>query len=333
MNESTATDRCLADALPEGVIILTDHYHVEWYNQRAKQLLRLPETPQHQSITSLLPTLDINDLSTQAIYDFYTSGPNQARRCLSLRLLPYRAQRQLLMVQDVTHTRHLEGMRRDFIANVSHELRTPLTVLHGYLEILQTQDTVDSNMLSDILPMMHTQSERMGKLVQDLLLLSRLEGHLPNTEDHSHVDVSSLLNNICADAKKLSGEKQHKFILQVDQDLTLQGKSDELHSAFSNLIYNAVHYTPPHGTITVNWFCDQQGKKMQVQDTGIGITEEHLPKITQRFYRVDKARSSQAGGTGLGLAIVKHVLLRHQGELLISSEPNQGSTFCCVFPL
>lgn len=223
----------------------------------------------------------------------------------------------------------LDKMRQDFVANVSHELRTPLTVIHGYLETLLDQ-TDDDHPWHEILMQMYQQSENMEKLVADLLLLARLETDQP-TIDKAPVAVASMLKNICEEAKVLSGDKQHQFNLELDYELNISGQERELRSAFSNIIFNAVNYTPANGNITVKWYCDGNKIKLAVTDTGIGIEQKHIPRLTERFYRVDKARSRSKGGTGLGLAIIKHVLLRHHAQLQIESEVSKGSTFTCVF--
>ncbi len=233
---------------------------------------------------------------------------------------------------DIAREKRLESMRQDFIANVSHELRTPLTVFRGYIELLKKHTQLPGDRIDDIVKHMDGQSQRMERLVEDLLLLSRLESIEPDKEQHQRVHVASLLRDICHDAQSLSGKQQHEFIVNLDEDLWLQGCLEELRSAFSNIIYNAVHYTPEKGTITISCFVDQQGSHIAVKDTGVGIAEKHIPRITQRFYRVDKSRASRGiASTGLGLAIVKHVLLRHDGQLIIESDVEKGSSFECFF--
>lgn len=224
------------------------------------------------------------------------------------------------------------SMDQDLVANVSHELRTPLTVFLGYLELLQSEHEFTREQSQEIFSQMRGQAQRMERLVNDLLLLSRLENDIPDREAYSEVFVSKILEEIIVDAKRLSADQEHEIILEADAHLTLMGDEEELRSAFSNLIYNAVRYTPAKGKIEVRWFQEENTKRFDVQDTGIGIAEKYIPQITRRFYRVDKARSRGKGGTGLGLAIVKHVLLRHKGKLLIKSRLNVGSIFSCIFP-
>lgn len=227
----------------------------------------------------------------------------------------------------LTRLKKLENIRQDFIANVSHELRTPLTVFLGYLETLI--DEAKDHPWQPILLQMQQQSHRMEKLVEDLLLLARLESEQHMNDDKQRVSAAALIRAICKDAQAIN--RSHNITAHVDEQLTIMGHEHELHSAFSNLVVNAVYYTPDHGHITVSWYQQDNEAVFSVQDTGIGIAEKHLSRLTERFYRADKARSRANGGTGLGLAIIKHVLLRHQAKLKISSELGVGSTFECRF--
>ena len=228
------------------------------------------------------------------------------------------------------HVYHLEHVRQDFVANVSHELRTPLTVIHGYLELLLDEKNVDETHLK-IFTQMHQQTIRMQTLIANLLLLSRLESSEAETRSLEMIDVVELFKTILHEATVLSGEAKHTIILNADKTLQLNGHYDELRSLFSNLIFNAIKYTPAKGTITISWYQKNKKKYFSVQDTGIGISKEHIPRLTERFYRVDPARSRESGGTGLGLAIVKHILIRQDGQLHIESELGKGSEFTCVF--
>jgi len=230
------------------------------------------------------------------------------------------------------HINQLERVRQDFVANVSHELRTPLTVLRGYLETLISKDDEEIEKYQKIFEQMYQHSLRMENIIGDLLLLSRLENDdQPSDENHA-VPVAELLTTLCGDAKIISGEKHHAINLELMPELCLKGSDEELKSLFSNFIVNAVKYTPANGIIKVSWQVENGQAAFSVSDTGIGIDEKHIPRITERFYRVDKARSRDSGGTGLGLAIAKHVLMRHQGELSVESKLGEGSTFKCVFP-
>lgn len=227
------------------------------------------------------------------------------------------------------HIQHLERMRQDFVANVSHELRTPLTVMHGYLEALLESKTTTPE-YEKIFTQMQQQTLRMESLVDGLLFLSKLEHPQINQNDSKQVVVPKLLAAILLEAQQLSAK--HKINLQADNNLMLIGSETELRSLFSNIIFNAIKYTPANGDINIEWYTNKSQACFRVTDTGIGIAAEHLPRLTERFYRVDPARSRNSGGTGLGLAIVKHVLIRHQAKLTITSEPNKGSVFTCVFP-
>ncbi len=226
------------------------------------------------------------------------------------------------------HIQKLERTRQDFVANVSHELRTPLTVIHGYLEILLAQ-TKDSN-TQKIFDLMFQQTTRMQNIIADLLLLSSLESDELKTDFSDIVDISDLLEIITEEGKALS-HKRHIIHLNTDKKLTLIGNGNELRTLFSNLIFNAIKYTPAGGCIEISWEKKNKSAIFKVTDTGIGIAAKHIPRITERFYRVDKARSRESGGTGLGLAIAKHVLIRHKGKLKISSQLGKGSVFSCVF--
>ncbi|HEV2614161.1 MAG TPA: ATP-binding protein [Gammaproteobacteria bacterium] len=223
----------------------------------------------------------------------------------------------------------LERIRRDFVANVSHELRTPLTVLHGYLELLLDEqwDEPKKNMFTQ----MQQQTVRMENLIEDLLLLSTLENEDVAPTEHKSIDVPNLVDTICREAKTLSSGN-HQFEINFDTNLSLNGNEKELRSLFSNLIFNAVKYTPSGGKIFVDWSEKNKKAYFSVKDTGIGIEAHHIPRLTERFYRVDPARSRASGGTGLGLAIAKHVLIRHEGKLEIKSQWGEGSVFTCIFP-
>jgi two-component system phosphate regulon sensor histidine kinase PhoR len=224
----------------------------------------------------------------------------------------------------------LEQTRQDFVANASHELRTPLTVIRGYLETFLDQELPKP--LSRGLDSMQQQARRMENLVSDLLLLSRLEASL-HISDEQPIQIHSVIQHIMEGAEQLGRDKGHQFNVDIAPNYDLAGQEIELHSAFSNLVYNAVRYTPANGVIKVRWWVDEQGGHFSVKDNGPGIESIHLPRLTERFYRVDESRSSASGGTGLGLAIVKHVLARHNGQLTIKSKVGKGSTFACHFPL
>jgi len=234
-------------------------------------------------------------------------------------------------LQDKDWAERVEKMRQDFVANVSHELRTPLTVINGFMETMLDQNPPELIPWRDILLQVHGQGQRMEAVVNDLLMLSRLETTPIEEEDYQAVDISALLKQICDVARTLSGDREHEITLICDEEVQIKGFDNELRSAFSNMIYNAVNYTPAGGQIFVKWFAEDGNAHLSVKDTGLGIAAEHIPRLTERFYRVDKARSREQGGTGLGLAIVKHVLMRHHGHLTIHSVEGEGSEFVCVF--
>jgi two-component system phosphate regulon sensor histidine kinase PhoR len=253
------------------------------------------------------------------------ASPVDATVRLELNLIPYGGHRRLLIARDISRVTKLEQVRRDFVANVSHELRTPLTVIHGYLELLDPEDVPA---LASVLNEMRTQSQRMRQIVEDLLELSRLEmqQHIPE----ERVEMAPLLESLQREAEALSHGK-HQVAVEDDGHVDLLGSPRDLHSAFSNLVSNAVRYTPEGGRITIRWQRTPNGAEYSVTDTGYGIPADHLSRLTERFYRVSSSRSRATGGTGLGLSIVKHVLNLHDAQLRIESEPGEGSTFTCVF--
>ena len=226
----------------------------------------------------------------------------------------------------------MERVRRDFVANVSHELRTPLTVIQGYLETLLAQDLDETKPWKKIFTQMFHHSVRMANIIEDLLLLSILETDEYPFEEKPKINIAEMLKGLVREAKNISGEKEHRITLKADARVLLDGAENELKSLFSNLIVNAIKYTPAKGQIKISWVAKEGKAIFTVKDTGIGIAKKQIPRITERFYRVDKGRSRESGGTGLGLAIVKHILLRHQGDLIVESQLGEGSTFTCVFP-
>lgn len=234
----------------------------------------------------------------------------------------------------LSHIQTLERIRQDFVANVSHELRTPLTVIHGYLEILldQVEKNPTKSQTKKIYQQMFQQTMRMQNLIADLLLLSSLESDESKIDFTDTVDIAKLLDMISEEAKALS-HKKHIIDISTDKKLNIMGNENELRALFSNIIFNAIKYTPAGGHISICWEKKNKSAVFKVIDTGIGIAAKDIPRITERFYRVDKARSRESGGTGLGLAIAKHVLIRHKGKLKISSQPGKGSAFSCSFPL
>ncbi len=323
-----------SQALRDGVVMIDQKGDLEWWNHAAEQMLGLSAAGDRgQPITHLLRSPQFVDYYERQQYLEPLILPSHITedRLLEYHITLFGKNERLLLVRDCTKMQRLERMRQDFVANVSHELRTPLTVLSGYLETFSDHAEDLPPHWQRGLTLMTEQSARMEHLVTELLTLSRLETSDFKAEA-APIDVAELLATIRLDALALSGQ-QHHITLAVDQQLYLRGCINELRSAFSNLVFNAVRYTPPGSTIELHWYRDQDGAYLQVKDNGPGIDNKHLGFLTQRFYRVDNSRSSQTGGTGLGLAIVKHVLLRHQGRLAINSSAEQGSCFTCQFPL
>ena len=322
-------------AMPDATVVLNSYDQIEWINKAAQEKLGLqPSKDIGQHLSNLIRHPAFIRYLSRKDYETPLAIPSPAdeQTQLSVRIIPYGKHQRLLIARDITRLKHLEQMRRDFVSNISHELRTPLTVIHGYLESMQ-EETEDS--LADWqsnIQMMMRQSSRMQNIVNDLLMLSRLENEEPKRASREEIPVPSLLYALREEALALSAEKQHNIKLECDDELGLYGVQNELYSAFSNLVFNAVRYTPKEGEITIRWYQDNAGAHFEVKDTGIGIPSQHIPRLTERFFRVDVGRSREIGGTGLGLAIVKHILERHQACLRITSQVNQGSTFICDFP-
>ncbi len=322
--------RAAAAVLPDAVVVVRrNNQRVLWFNESAGPLLGL-RFPQHQDasiVTALAPLPIAHWLSTGRNAKPMTdvASPVDPDLRLDLRLVPYSDELWLLIARDVTRTVRLEQMRRDFVANVSHELRTPLTVLHGYLDMMDDDDDTES---SRIFAEMRQQSQRMTQLVEDLLTLSRLESQERTVDDH--IAMTSMLAVLRREADALS-KGRHAITIRDDAGVDLLGSGKELHSAFSNLIGNAIRYTPAGGHIDVRFAREGDGVVLEVADSGYGIPAAHIPRITERFYRVSTSRSRETGGTGLGLSIVKHVLNHHDARLDIHSEVGKGSTFSCHF--
>ncbi|WBY02228.1 phosphate regulon sensor histidine kinase PhoR [Ramlibacter tataouinensis] len=327
-------------ASPNGVVLLDAQGRIEWCNQTAAAQLGIdPERDLLQHVGNLLRDPAFADYNAAGAYyrDVVITGrdssPGRPVR-LSLQLHPYGEGRKLLLSRDVTAVEQADTMRRDFVANVSHEVRTPLTVLAGFIETLQ-QLPLDEADRARYLTLMSQQAHRMQSLVNDLLTLSRLEGS-PSPGVSEWTAAGALLAQCEQDARSLSavlGKDSHEFVFESPAGLEVGGASPELLSAMSNLASNAVRYTPVGGRIEARWRLLPDGRaEFSVRDTGPGIPPEHLPRLTERFYRVDRSRSRETGGTGLGLAIVKHVAQRHGAELRIDSQPGAGSTFAIVLP-
>lgn len=332
---SSALDRFrhAASALPDGVVLLDDDNKIEWCNKPAEQQLGLMLK---QDINKPIVYLVRNAEFIKYLEHHVDIEPIKLKSwirldvTLEIQLVAFGSSQKLLISRDVSQQEKLEHMRRDFIANVSHELRTPLTVVGGFLETLSDMDGAVPENLRNYFGMMQEQTSRMRLLIEDLLTLSQLESDA-TSPDEAELDVYALLSNILNEAKSLSNG-QHTISLEANQTLALVASNQELHSAFGNLVGNAVRYTPDGGSISIKWEEKNQEAIFSVTDTGLGIEQQHIDRLTERFYRVDRSRSRGTGGTGLGLSIVKHILNRHQARLEIISEYGKGSTFKAVFP-
>lgn len=326
--------RHAASALPDGVVLLNGNDQIEWCNPTAENQLGL--SMRHdtgQPISYLVRPSDFIHYLQRQDY----SEPIKLRSwhiigtTLEIQLVPFGINQKLLISRDISQMEKLETMRRDFIANVSHELRTPLTVVGGFLETLLDMDGAVPESTRSYFNMMQEQTGRMRRLIEDLLTLSQLENS-PEAPQESDIDLSAMLNMLLHEGTSLSQGKHVITMGSVESGLFIKGATEELHSAFSNLVSNAVRYTPEGGSIHLELYTQGTEIRFSVQDTGIGIEQQHIDRLTERFYRVDRSRSRETGGTGLGLSIVKHILTRHQGRLDIESEAGKGSTFTAVFP-
>jgi len=322
-------------ASPNGLIMLDEVDHIEWCNQMCRSHFRLePNRDVRQPVTYLLRYPSFIDYMNKADFNKTLNLEGMGIKGdlnLLLQVFPYGENKKLLLSQDVTLFRKNEAMRQDFVANVSHELRTPLTVLNGFLETI-SELKLSKGEERKYINLMSLQSKRMLTLVEELLMLTRLDSS-PEASLNTIVKTKDLIIRLVDDAKNLSLGRHH-FEILITSTNNIVGEENEIFSAFSNLITNAVRYTPEGGTITLKWadILEKDATQFSVTDTGIGIAEEHIPRITERFYRVDRSRSRDTGGTGLGLAIVKHVASRHEGQLEVKSALAVGSTFSLTFP-
>lgn len=328
LTEWLARFRQAMHLLPDGVVIMDDVLFLEWCNPAAEKHLGLThERDKGMRVTNLVRSPDFMDYIILGRYEQPLTISFRERK-LIVHIIPFENRRQILVTHDATESERIEEMRRDFIANASHELRTPLTVIVGFLEIAASEG-LDAATRSAHLKLMTEQGHRMQHLIEDMLTLSRLES-VDYPMRPEQVDVPKLMEQVLRDARALSAGK-HEITMAVNGP-DIMGSYEELHSAFGNLASNAVRYTPAGGKIQLVWKEYQGGVKFMVEDTGIGISPEHISRLTERFYRVDKSRSRETQGTGLGLAIVKHVLLRHGSTLQIKSEAGKGSSFIVCLP-
>ncbi|MDP2177987.1 phosphate regulon sensor histidine kinase PhoR [Methylicorpusculum sp.] len=318
------------EALPDAAVVLGGHDEIEWANKSAMRVLGLQRADKGQRIINLFRHPDFLGYLKMGSFDnaIIIPSPVDSSIILSVRVVAYGAGLRLLLAQDVTQLKKMESMRKDFVANVSHELRTPLTVLKGYLETLKDMDDQDSPLLTNSLRQMQNQTERMEHLVDDLLLLTRLETQRKKTVC---VDICGLLTAICNEEGNLKSASE-RIQLLLETPKGLMGVQEDLRSAFSNLLINALKYSPEESLVSVRWYRDGNEVRLDVTDHGEGVAPLEIPRITERFYRVDVKRNRKLSGTGLGLAIVKHVLLNHNARLEIASELGKGSCFSCVFP-
>ncbi len=326
-----------ANAIPDGLVILGASNEIEWCTPHAENQLGLNlGTDKNLPIVNLIRDshfiayLYNNDYSEP----FKLKSWKNPEVIFEIQLIPFGSKQKLLICRDMTQLEKVEVMRRDFIANVSHELRTPLTVVGGFLETLSDMDGAVPEAIKSYFAMMQEQTGRMRRIIEDLLTLSKIES---NTEepDNIEIEMATLLKVIQNDALGLSqslNKTKHIIQLEADDKLNLIGSQNEIQSALSNLVSNAVRYTPKGGEITISWGLSDGQALFSVHDTGVGIEQQHIDRLTERFYRVDRGRSRETGGTGLGLSIVKHILIRHQAKLEISSEVGVGSTFSVQFP-
>jgi len=321
--------RAAARALPDGVVIL-DGERIAWCNDTACMHFGIdPAQDAGRPVTQLVRMPEFSAYLEAGDYAKPISlrQPDQPERTLSVQVVAYGEGQSLVLSRDVTRFEKLETMRREFVANVSHELRTPLTVVSGFLETLGDEE--DPEARRRYLGLMGEQSNRMLRLVEDLLTLSSLESSPPPPMEDA-IDMRALLDRLGAEARALSGGR-HRIEVEAGADASLLGSEKELSSAFGNLVSNAVRYTPAGGAVRLYWQPTEEGAAFAVEDTGIGIEPEHIPRLTERFYRVDRGRSRETGGTGLGLAIAKHALSRHGAQLEVSSQPGKGTRFSARF--
>jgi len=334
LNEALSRFQQAGAALPDGVVILGEGDRIEWCNPKAEDYFGLDnERDRGQQITYILRQPQfVAHLASGQLGESLVLRVSRERDeiVLSVQLVPFGDRQKVLLGRDITRWERLETTRRDFVANVSHELRTPLTVVGGFLETLGDMTKPDPEMTQRAIMLMAQQTTRMTRLVEDLLTLSRLES-AQNPLREEDVNVPELVKALHQDAMALSAGR-HKLRVSLESNDWLKGNTEELRSAFGNLIGNAVSYTPEKGEVEIRWENRDGHPLFAVRDTGIGIEPQHIDRLTERFYRVDRSRSRETGGTGLGLAIVKHVLNRHQARLDVQSSLGDGSTFSVIFP-
>ena len=334
--ESLAADfRSTINTLPDAVITLDQAGRITWSNPAAASLLGITwPAAAGNTLTALIHDPLVREYMARADFNqpLVCNAPGDPARILSLVVIPPKdiPGQRLLVAREITRQYHLDTAKRDFVANISHELRTPLTVISGLAEQLGL-DSRKHPELQRPAQLMLQQVQRMNEMITDLLILSRLESQQESMHDE-HVDVADMLETIIEEARALSGSNRHVVMLEIETLAGLLGDDRELRTAFTNLVTNAVRHTPPRSEIRVHWCSSGNGARLIVSDTGAGIAARHIPRLTERFYRIDPSRSRDTGGSGLGLAIVKHILDHHDAKLEISSKVGGGSTFTCQFP-
>jgi two-component system phosphate regulon sensor histidine kinase PhoR len=333
MNSLLARFEEVAVALPDATVVLKPDNEIEWSNKVAENLLGIRSPGDAgQRIENLIRTPAFHIYLRNGRFDepLNINSPRYKGMELSIRIIPFGDGERLLTARDISSFVRVQAMRRDFVANVSHEMRTPLTVMSGYMESLLDDDRLDGE-YRDILKSIQRQSQRMQAIVEDLLHLSRLESDLAE-QDNTEVQVPKLLNTLAREVAFMAAESGHEIKLVLNEGLFLLGVAYELNSVFTNLLHNALRHTPRGTCVEIFWDIDKEGKAvLRVNDNGPGIHAKHVPRLTERFYRVDEGRSRDTGGTGLGLAIVKHIVQRHDGIFEIQSALGEGSSFICRF--
>ncbi len=332
LNEKIRRFRDGAEALPDAALMLSQELTIEWGNKKAQRLLgvRWPDDFS-QRIDNLLRAPEFTDYLAQENFESpcLLISPVHADIQLEIRIMAYGSDHVLLLARDISNIQRLEEMRRDFVANVSHELKTPLTVVRGYVEMIQaSQDTLEPHW-TKAFQTIEGQVSRMDRLVEQLLNLARVENN--NQDEKQCVNMAQLIKTLVDEVSWLNQNKQHEIILDIATNVDVIGSETELKSACANLLSNAIAYTPANGRIEVKWLLEGDKAVFSVKDNGDGIKPEHVNRLTERFYRIDRSRSRDTGGSGLGLAIVKHVLHHHQAELIINSVWGQGSEFSIFF--
>jgi len=331
---SSSQFKSLAGSLPDAIIVLDNDFEIRWSNTAALLLLNIhSERDNGQRIDNLIRTPEFSEFLEEDAEnaEVEIQRPTTADRILTVRKVPNVNRMTVLIAADITQRVRVREMRKAFVGNVSHELRTPLTVIRGYLEMLQEQDNLDTA-VKDALRELSSQSDRMRDIVEELLELSKLEANPLGSNEGESVHMAAMIRTMVAPLEKAA--PTHRFELELDDSLAILGSERELYSACNNLLVNAVRYTDAGTTIKVRWQSTADGMaSYSVEDNGPGIELRHLPRLSERFYRVDTGRSREQGGIGLGLAIVKHAVQRHGGSLEIQSTPGSGSQFTALFPI